>query len=149
MVIAGGGSGGCASLVGEQNADASLVMPGPGGPFDFKTQTVIEGADVHSANRVTLLNLSLESRSTKDLTFFQSLLAELVAPGLTALVAAHGAFPKGERIVNIPVQYKEDLIPFFPDGQTILVHWTGSTSPTFSYPPAGAEVVVHLTLNIE
>ncbi|HEX7602702.1 MAG TPA: hypothetical protein VF316_13890, partial [Polyangiaceae bacterium] len=52
MVIAGGGSCGCASLVGEQNADASLVMPGPGGPFDFKTQTVIEGADVHSANRV-------------------------------------------------------------------------------------------------
>jgi hypothetical protein len=149
LMAAGLGGSGCASLVGEQNADATITMHGPGGLFDYDTQTVLVDADVHSANRVTLLNLSLESKSTRDLTFIESVRAEIVAPGQTALVATHGAFPKGEPIVNIPVQYKDDLIPFFPDGQTITVHWTGSTSKTFAYPPAGADVVVHVTINVE
>jgi hypothetical protein len=144
------GGTGCAALVGEQTADVDIQMagPGPGGVFHYQTQTTISH-DAHEANKATLINLSLETKTLKDLTFLETLKASLVSPTQTVEVANVPSFPPRQPIVNIPIEYSGDLIPFFPDGHTLTVAWNGSTNPDFVWPAGGEHLIVHVTIEVE
>jgi hypothetical protein len=140
----------CAALVGEQTADVDIHMPAasPNGTFKYQTQTTIS-SDAHSANRATLINLSLETKTLKDLTFLKTLKTELVGPDQTVEVANVHAFPSREPIVNVPIEYTDDLIPFFADGHTLTIAWSGTTNPDFHWPAGGIDLTVHVTIDVQ
>ena len=132
--------GGCASLVGEQEAEARFVV-GPksdGSFFGWTEITISESTDDASRATLTAVRADLEDPSqADDLTFILSVLGEAVTPDGRTVIVNQPRMPKGERPVGLDVVYKGDLRPFFPDGHTIRIEWTGQTNPAFTAWPAG------------
>jgi len=66
------------------------------------------------------------------------------------LIVTGDRFPRGEQAVTMDVHYDGDLRPFFKDGHTIRVEWTGAMNPAFSaWPPDGFTVRGRIKIEVE
>jgi hypothetical protein len=143
---------GCASLVGNNDTDADFkVLPNADGSFSGWTEITVD-SDVNQAKSGTLtaVNISVEKPETyPDLTFMQDLLGEAVTPtGRTTLITG-SRFVKGEKSSPMKVMYHGDLRPFFPDGHTIRIEWSGHMQPGLAVPADGFWVKAIIKVDIE
>jgi len=147
------GATGCASLAGEQEAEARFVV-GPrsdGSFFGWTEITLSENAN--EANRATLTSVRIDLEDptvAPDMTFIVNVLGEAVTPEERTTLVDQPRMPAGERPVGLDVVYKDDLRPLFPDGYTIRIEWTGQTNPAFTnWPEGGIGVKVVAKVDIE
>lgn len=133
---------GCASLVaGDHEAETKFLL-GPGGDGSFFGWSEITlDQDANSADRAVIFAVTLELMNpgeTGDLTFIKSLSGEAVTPEKRTLVVQRQSFTPGETLAELDVLYKDDIRPFFPDGHTIRIEWSGQTNPAFdAWPEEG------------
>jgi hypothetical protein len=144
---------GCAALAGEQEVEATFVVgPKSDGSFFGWTEITIS-EDASSADGATLTSVRLElpdPPQAEDLTFLQHIAGEAVTPDDRTLVVKQPRFPAGEVPVGLDVVYGGDLRPFFPDGHTIRIEWTGQTNPAYTaWPEKGIPVRVVAKVEIE
>lgn len=146
---------GCATLVGEQNADGFFrVVPREDGTFSGWTQLGI-GVDPDSVDRATLVRGFLEAREgAEDLTFIQQVTAEVVVPepDTRQEVAVGSDFPVLDTLGPMDVTFHDDLRPFafVEDGDhKVRIEWNGTVDPNADIPEEGYEVGVLITIDVE
>lgn len=146
-------SGGCASVVGEQDADAKfLVLPTKDGTFFGWSEITIE-EDASSVSGATLRAVTvevLEPSSVPDMGFVKGVLGEVVTSKERVRGVEKSPMPAGERVVPLDIVYTGDLRSFFEDGHTIRIEWTGSTNPSFTaWPKDGIWIRAHIIVAVE
>lgn len=144
---------GCAGLAGEEEVEAGFpVRPTPDGSFFGWTEVTIS-ADANDAERATLISARLDvadPSQASDLSFLRTLKGEAVLDTERTLVIDEESFPKGERPVGLNIVYGGDLRPFFKDGHTVRLEWTGLIDTSFSpWPPDGIDCKVSAKVDIE
>lgn len=120
------------------------VQNAPGGAFSFETDTVVD-QDVSSHHGyLTSVTLDVVSPSGATLAFISHAEASAVVGGVaTQLVTLVN--PPRVSTVPLVIVYHGDLLPFFPDGHTIRVLWTGRVDPAFGpLPPGGITLRCHI-----
>jgi hypothetical protein len=145
-------SGGCASIVGDQDTETKfLVKPGSSGSFFGWSEITIQD-DTSSVNSATLdfVTLSrLDDTETGDLTFIQSVDGSAGPDAThTTLIAKKDGMPKGEQSVPLDIVYTDNLKPLFPDGHTIHINWNGVAN-TAGLPAEGVWIQVKVRVHIE
>ena len=133
--------GGCGGrIAGDDIEFVYTVENAPSGVFSFETRTVVE-QDVSSHHgSLTSVTLDVVSPSGATLAFISDAEA-------SAMVG--GAYTQLVTLTNVPhvstvpldIVFHGDLLPFFTDGHTIRVRWTGHLDPTFGPLPAGGITV--------
>jgi hypothetical protein len=146
-------STGCAGLAGEEEVESGFpVRPTPDGSFFGWTEITIS-ADANDAERATLVSARLDvadPSQASDLSFLRTLKGEVVLDTERTLVVDEDSFPKGERPVGLNIVYGGDLRPFFKDGHTIRLEWTGLIDPSFSpWPAEGIDCKVSAKVDVE
>ena len=143
---------GCAGLAGEEETEAGFpVRPSADGTFFGWTEVTIS-ADANDAERATLVSARLDvadPSKASDLSFFRTLRGEAVVDATRTLVIDEDSFPKGERPVGLNIVYGGDLRPFFKDGHTIRLEWSGTVDSSFAWPPEGIDCKVTAKVDIE
>jgi hypothetical protein len=115
-----------------------LVKQAPNNSFFGWTELSIDG-DVSEANSAVIQAVTLDVQTpegTPDLSFLQSLVAELVLDDKRAVVAIGDSFPRGEQAVVLKLKFTDDIRPFFKNGNTLRVEWNGKMNPAFAKWPA-------------
>jgi hypothetical protein len=129
--------GGCGGRVeGDDIEFAYTVENAPGGVFSFETDTVVD-QDVSSHHGyLTSVTLDVVSPAGATLAFISHAEASAVVGTVTTelVTLTHVAHVSS---VPLDIVYHGDLLPFFPDGHTIRVKWTGLVDPTFGPLPKG------------
>lgn len=146
-------SGGCASVVSEQEADAKfLVAPGADGTFFGWSEITIQ-EDANSVDGASLRAVTVEvldPPSVTDMTFLSGVLGEVVTSKERVKGVQKDPMPEGERVVPLDILYGGDLRSFFEDGHTIRIEWSGSTNPSFTaWPKDGIWIRAHIIVSIE
>lgn len=127
----------CGGRIAGDDVDFVVTLQAnPASTFSFETKTVID-QDV-SGHHATLTSVTLEvvGPNGQTLAFLADVQASATAGGQrTELVTLTGA----PAVTSAPldIQYHGDLNPFFPDGHTIVVRWTGHLDPSYGPLPAG------------
>lgn len=140
----------CASLLGEETIDAWFVVgEGGAGPFHGWNTITLPGEagedDVAELRRVELIAPS----TTNDVRFVLNVLSETVLPtGERTPLAQGQGFPENQPVATLDILYRDNLRPFFADGKSIRIEWTGNTDPAYPYPPEGLRVDVAVTVEI-
>jgi hypothetical protein len=142
LALAGSG---CSSVAGVQQTTIDFsILPRADGTFWGWTNITVQ-QDVNQSNGATLLSVTLDVANppgTPDLSFLKTLDGVADAPndaGPQTPVLSLDDFPKGEQAVVMNVLYHGDLRPFFTDGHTIRLEWTGTINPAFTaWPPDNA-----------
>ncbi len=129
-----------------------LVASSTNNRFFGWTEITIDG-DVNEANSVTLQAVTLdvlEPADTGDLSFLQSLVGKLVVDEKSTVAVTGNRFPAGEQAVALNVELFDDIRPFFKDGNTLRVEWTGTTNQSFTkWPEAGFSIRGRIKIDIE
>jgi hypothetical protein len=144
-LLVGFGSMGCSSIVSEQDLDASFtVTPKADGTY-FWWNEITLGEDVNSFGVARLQFVRLDAQApAKDLTFLSMVQGEAVTSQARTLIAKRDGMPKGEPNVVLDVLHEGDVRPFFEDGRTVRIEWTGTTNPNFMAWPTGG-----ITVNVK
>ncbi len=144
----------CSSFVaGDHEAETKFLL-GPNnstGDF-FGWSEVTFDSDTSQVDRATIFAATLELMNpgeAGDLTFIKSLKGEAVTPEERTLVVQRASFTPGETLAELDVVYTDDIRPFFPDGHTIRVEWTGQTNPAFTGWPAEGGFWIKVKVGIE
>lgn len=145
------GSFGCSSVISEYDVDAAFtVTPKVDGTFFWWNEITLDN-DVSSYGNVHLGFVRLDVKPPgEDLTFLSSVLGEAVTSKERTKVVSQSPMPKGEPNVILNLTYDGDVRPFFEDGHTVRLEWTGQTNPQFlAWPPGGLEVAVKARLILD
>jgi hypothetical protein len=149
-------SGGCASLIGVQDAQFDLTIPPPqpgaGTSFFWFNELDIQ-FDTSSISRATLLAATVDIQGpagTPDLSFLKNVVGTTVVGEQHTVVATCDSFPAGEQAVVMNVKYHDDLRPLLRDGHIIHIEWTGQINPAFTqWPAEGFSVRARLKVEVE
>ena len=145
------GSFGCTSVISEYDVDADFtVTPKIDGTFFWWNEITLDN-DVSSYGAVRLGFVRLDVMPPgEDLTFLSSVLGEAVTSKERTKVVSQSPMPKGEPNVVLDLAYDGDIRPFFEDGKTVRLEWTGQTNPQFlAWPPGGLQVAVKARLVLD
>jgi len=139
------GSMGCASIVGQQDVDASFtVSPKADGTyFWFNEIELSEDVNSYGVARLGFVRVDAQPPA-KDLTFLSMVKGEAVTSTARTLIAKKDSMPKGEPNVVLDMVHEGDIRPFFEDGRTVRIEWTGTTNPNFTDWPEGG-----ITVNVK
>lgn len=129
-----------------------LVTHSDNNRFFGWTEITIDG-NVNDANSATLQAVTLDvlaPADTGDLSFLQTLVGKIVLDKTSVVAATGDKFPAGEQAVALQVKFTDDLRPFFKDGTTLRVEWSGTTNPAFTkWPADGFSIRGRIKLDIE
>lgn len=147
---------GCSLVAGVHEVETEFVVK-PGSTPNFSGWSEITiSEDPRSVDGADLMYIRLEAQdsSVRDLTFIQSITAEVKVDETLTRVAEKAPMPKGERIVPLDLVYKGDLRQFFyddPDGDGYTVHiaWSGQVDLSHPIPAEGIRMLVKMAVNIK
>ncbi len=145
------GSFGCSSVISEYDVDADFtVSPKIDGTFFWWNEITLDN-DVSSYGNVHLGFVRLDVMPPgEDLTFLSSVVGEAVTSKERTTIVSQSPMPKGEPNVILNLTYDGDIRPFFEDGRTVRLEWTGQTNPQFlAWPPGGLKVAVKARLVLD
>jgi hypothetical protein len=129
-----------------------VVGSSPNNRFFGWTEITIDG-DANEANSATIQAVTLDVLSpagTGDLSFLQTLEGKIVLDETKTIAVTGDKFPVGEQAVALHVVFTDDIRPFFKNGSTLRVEWTGTTNPKFTkWPAAGFSIRGRIKIDIE
>jgi hypothetical protein len=147
-----GFAAGCASILGEQQLDTYFILkPNSSGGFQGWTEINL-GTTAGPDDSATIKRVSMTApMGVNDLTFVKNILGEGVNPDTQARVPfVRGVnFPKDDTIGIFEILYTGNVRPFFRDGTTIRLEWSGAIDTTgLTLPAEGARVDVLVTVDV-